>query len=273
MSDVKCPICEMESRNIFQGTILSKYKADYYQCPECGFVFIDSPHWIEEAYNSPITIFDTGIINRNVTMSQNVTMLLRAFYDKKKVKCLDFGGGYGVFARLMRDQGYPFFWYDKFSDCLLARGFESDIQQKYECLTAFEVFEHLTEPKTDIKTMLEIADTVIFSTQLYDKGLKYPKLGEWWYYLPEAGQHVSFYSQLTLETIAAKYHVNYYIINNDLHVLSKHDFSSKIKRCRFMINTQMGHLYRSILWELGRSKGYSDVDMDELLKEGRMINK
>lgn len=267
MSDVKCPICGVESKYIFQGKVLAKYKAEYYQCPVCGFVFIDSPFWTEEAYNSPITVLDTGIINRNVTMAQNVTILLKILFGKKKIKCLDFGGGYGIFTRMMRDQGYNFGWYDKYSDCLVARGYESSINKKYDCVTAFEVFEHLTEPSSDIKTMIGMADTIIFSTELYDKGFRYPNLEEWWYYLPEAGQHVSFYSKKTLEMIAKKNGINYFMINNGLHVMSKYDFSSKMKICRFLLNTKIGHLYRCILWEIGRCGGYAETDMNVLLKD------
>lgn len=267
MSSIKCQICGEESKNIFKGTILNKYKANYCQCSRCGFIFIESPSWIEEAYNSPITVFDTGIINRNVTMAQNVLMLLKSFYGGgREASCLDFGGGYGIFTRLMRDLGYNFEWYDKYSNCLLARGFEGDTHKKYDCLTAFEVFEHLTEPDKDISSMMETADTIIFSTELYDKEMNYRQLDEWWYYLPEAGQHVSFYSQLTLEMIARKYNVNYYIINNGLHVFSKQDFSSKISKCRFLINSKIGHLYKSILWESNRSKGYTENDMNMLLR-------
>lgn len=266
MSDIKCPICGAKSKYIFSGEALGKYKAEYYQCSGCGFIFIESPIWIEEAYNSPITVFDTGIINRNITMAQNVSILLKILFGKKKIRCLDFGGGYGIFTRLMRDQGYNFSWYDKYSDCLVARGYESDTNKKYDCVTAFEVFEHLTDPSSDIKTMVEMADTVIFSTELYDKGFNYPNLEEWWYYLPEAGQHVSFYSKKTLEMIAQKYSINYFMINNCLHVFSKYDFSSKMKMCKFLLNTKIGHLYRCILWEIGRGGGDAENDMDELLK-------
>ena len=55
------------------------------------------------------------------------------------------------------------------------RGFEGDIHQIYDCLIAFEVFEYLSESESNIKTMIEIEDTIIFLTHLYDKGMNYPK--------------------------------------------------------------------------------------------------
>ena len=60
---------------------------------------------------------------------------------------LDFGGGYGVFTRWMRDEGYDFFHYDQHCPNLFAPGHEADISGsvRYELATAFEVFEHIVE--------------------------------------------------------------------------------------------------------------------------------
>ena len=61
---------------------------------------------------------------------------------------LDFGDGYGVFTRWMRDEGYAFFHYDQHCPNLFAPGHEADISGsvRYELATAFEVFEYIVEP-------------------------------------------------------------------------------------------------------------------------------
>jgi hypothetical protein len=37
---------------------------------------------------------------------------------------IDYGGGYGLFVRLMRDAGFDYYWFDKFCDNVLSKGFE-----------------------------------------------------------------------------------------------------------------------------------------------------
>ncbi|MGD1699641.1 methyltransferase domain-containing protein [Dapis sp. BLCC M229] len=66
-------------------------------------------------------------------------------------KFLDFGGGYGLFTRLMRDIKYKFYWQDKYCKNLFAQNLKAIPEQKYELVTAFEVLEYLVNPITEIK--------------------------------------------------------------------------------------------------------------------------
>ena len=47
----------------------------------------------------------------------------------------------------MRDKGYDFYWQDIYSKNLYATDFEYTKNTKYEMLTAYEVFEHLPDPR------------------------------------------------------------------------------------------------------------------------------
>lgn len=120
---MKCKICNSKSINIFNAKILKKYNRKYFHCQNCGFLQTEDPYWLEEAYEESINISDTGIMSRNLSLSQLSTLILFFFFNKN-AKFLDFAGGYGIFVRLMRDIGFDFYWYDKFSNNLLARGFE-----------------------------------------------------------------------------------------------------------------------------------------------------
>ena len=115
---------------------------------------------------------------------------------------IDFGGGYGMFVRLMRDLGFDFRWQDKFCANIFARGFEASTTspERFETLTAFEVFEHLDDPMGELKEMLSLSDSVIFSTS--PVSYPPPMLADWEYYGLEHGQHISFYSYKTLQTMA-----------------------------------------------------------------------
>jgi hypothetical protein len=58
---------------------------------------------------------------------------------------MDFGGGYGMFVRLMRDLGFDLYWQDKSCKHLFAAELEvrEVPSRKSEFLTTFDVFEHL----------------------------------------------------------------------------------------------------------------------------------
>ena len=174
---MNCKICNHVTKNIFSITILNKYNVKYYYCSHCGFLQTEEPYWLKEAYSNSISITDTGIMARNIGSSK-ITAVILYFLFKKFDKFFDFGGGYGIFTRLMRDIGFDFYWYDPHSINLLARSFETaNKNYKYELVTAFEVFEHFAEPIKEMESMLQFSDNILFSTELLSSTL--PKTGEW----------------------------------------------------------------------------------------------
>ena len=129
---------------------------------------------------------------------------------------LDYGAGYGMFVRMMRDYGFNFYWYDKYCENLFAKTFESKYEH-YDILTAFELFEHLSNPYADIDKIVKLSDSIIFSTELVPNNV--PAVKDWWYYSPETRQHISFYTKKALNIIASKYGLNY-VGTNTLHAFT-----------------------------------------------------
>ena len=270
---MQCLICSGEGKEIFKGKILNKHEVCYYQCPVCGLIYTEKPYWIDEAYDSSITIYDTGIMSRNITFSMATYAILKILFENKSIRGFDWGGGYGIFVRLMRDLGYDFEWFDKYSENLVSRGFEADmkVDKKYDIMTAFEVFEHLTDPLQEIESMLKKSDIILFSILLYDEGYSYPKLDAWWYYVPEEGQHIVFYSKVTLKEIAKKFQVNYYAINNSLHIFSKKKIN--IANIKFKVNTRWGTMATLFKWEMERNRNGAMNDMETLLNERNKLKR
>ncbi len=223
---MNCNICGAQTKPLYKAVILGRHKIQYYCCDECGFMQTEEPYWLEEAYSDAISISDTGVMARNNYFA-DVSKIILSILSNPKGKFLDFGGGYGIFTRLMRDKGFDFYWYDKYAKNLLARGFEGDINNsRYDVVTSFENFEHFLNPLDEIKTILGISDTILFSTELLPQDI--PSPDKWWYYCLEHGQHISIFSMKTLEFIAKQNSLNFVSNGSNLHIFSKKPIPQKI---------------------------------------------
>ena len=158
---MKCKICNSTTSNIFSAKILNTNNIKYFYCDYCVFLQTEEPYWLKEGYSNSISFDDTGVMSRNISSSKIAAVILYFLFNKFG-KFLDFGGGYGILTRLMRDIGFDFYWYDPHSTNLLARGFEIKNKNcKYELVTVFEVFEHLTEPIKEIESMIQFSDNIL----------------------------------------------------------------------------------------------------------------
>jgi hypothetical protein len=214
------------------ATVLEKHQVQYYVCSHCGFVQTEEPYWLEEAYSEAITRADIGLVGRNVLGSEQVKLLILAFFNDRG-KFLDYGGGYGMFVRLMRDAGLNFYLYDQYCENLFAKGFEVDGpgDGSFELVTAFEVFEHLVDPIKEIDRMREFSPSILFSTNLVTSPP--PPLGQWWYYVVEHGQHVSLYTKRSLQVLAERFGMNLCSDGLTLHLLTPRGISQRAFRAMF----------------------------------------
>lgn len=223
----------------FKAMVLGKYQVCYYHCPQCGFLQTEDPYWLNEAYDDPINVEDTGLLSRNIYFSKTTSLLIFFLFDKNG-KFLDYAGGFGVFTRLMRDIGFNFLWHDPMTQNLLARGFEyTDSLSNCELLTSFESFEHFTDPLIEIRKMLSISSNILFSTFLLPSSVP---TSDWWYYQFEHGQHVSFYSKESFQYIANENGLNYYT-HGSLHLFTKKNFPDSVIRWIFRIQKLGLHHY------------------------------
>ncbi len=174
---MQCKICQKETKKIFKARILNKYTINYFYCSDCGFLQTEEPFWLDEAYKNPINISDTGYLSRNIYLSKKLTILLFFLFNKKE-KFLDYAAGYGVLVRLMRDIGFDFYWSDKYTQNLFARGFEGNLSSKYEAVTIFESFEHFLNPLQEVENLLKYSENIIFTTELLPSSVPGPS--EWW---------------------------------------------------------------------------------------------
>jgi hypothetical protein len=217
-----CNICGTATHLAFSATVLGKHVAEFHQCPGCAFLFAIQPHWLDEAYSSAIAAADTGLVGRNTMIADKIASVLYwATPSQGRGRYLDAAGGYGMLTRLMRDNGFDFYWSDKHCQNLLANQFEYQPSLgACDAVTAIEVMEHLVDPVGFIDDTLKLADSgmLIFTTELYEGPV--PKPQDWWYYTFATGQHIAFFKRQTVEAIASRLGMHFSSANG-LHVLSR----------------------------------------------------
>ncbi|MDB5087576.1 MAG: Methyltransferase family protein [Mucilaginibacter sp.] len=209
---------------LFTAKVLNKYNVKFYRCNDTGFIQTEEPYWLDDAYSSAITKLDVGLPHRNVFLSDALSKILIKHFNYRGT-FLDYAGGYGLFTRLMRDKGFNFYSTDKYCQNLFAEYFDlKDLQPNttFELTTAFEVFEHLANPLTDIKAILAFADNLIFSTELQPENINV--VDDWSYFSTETGQHIAFYNEASLKAIADKLGYRFYTDGKFLHLFTKTSF-------------------------------------------------
>ena len=257
-----CKICQSTSNIFDQGNILNKYSIIFYKCTNCGFIQTETPFWLEESYSNTITKSDIGLLSRNIHFS-NLTSNFISLCLAKTSNFVDFGGGYGIFVRLMRDKGFNFFIFEKKCENLFANQFKANKGTKYDLLTAWEVLEHLEDPLSTIEEMLSFSSNILFSTLLLSPTPK--PVDNWWYYGLEHGQHISFYTKKSIQVIAEKFNFKTYYISKNLHFLGNKDINSLMLKIA---------LHNKLLWisKVIRKHPKSLIDQDFNKLTGKLIN-
>jgi hypothetical protein len=213
-------------KKIFDATVLLKYNVAFYECVETGFIQTEDPYWLQEAYSSAITKLDIGLIYRNLQVSDKFSKIIATHFDKQG-KFLDFAGGYGLFTRLMRDKGFNFYHSDIYCENIFVKDFDASIladNTKFELLTAMEVFEHMVNPVSEIEQLFNQSDSILFTTELIPTSYKCA-IKDWWYFSFETGQHVSIYTEKSLQYLANKFGYNFYTDGSMLHLFTKEKFA------------------------------------------------
>ncbi|MFD9563824.1 methyltransferase domain-containing protein [Streptomyces sp. NPDC059994] len=217
-----CGICRGTTRVTHRGTVLGRHEATYRMCDACAHWFVDEPHWLDEAYSQAVAAIDTGVVQRNLYLYPRLASVLVRMFGAGGVY-VDYGAGYGLLVRLLRDVGLDVYWQDAHCENLFARGFEWDgsLRGAAAAVTAVEVMEHVTDPLAFVDSCLREtgAHSFVFTQHLHDLSAD----PSWWYLAPEAGQHISFYAPRTMRVLAERLGMTYHAAGT-LHLLTKRDF-------------------------------------------------
>lgn len=181
----------------------------YFRCRNCGFIFTDffdtfTEHdWKRQVYNPDYKLVDPEYADARPRSNARYVKLLLSGW-KHRVIGLDFGGGNGLTAMLLRQQGWQFDSYDPFGLTTAT----SSRMKTYNVTIAFEVFEHLLDPVSELAHILDMMTSdkplIVIGTATTDGRVDDARRLSWWYAAPRNG-HISLYSRRSLCELARKY--------------------------------------------------------------------
>lgn len=198
MADATCRVCDGPMELFDTAKMLDRYPSDFSRCTRCGMVAVLDTPWLEEAYASAIHTADTGLLRRAQRCARMTSAVLR-FEGLRGGRFLDWAGGYGVFTQMMRDRGYDYWQHDDFATPLFAQAFRDDGVSTYDLITAYEVMEHVADPRAELAAVSQRTDLFLFTTYVLPEPA--PRVADWWYYMPEVGQHITFHTVESLRIL------------------------------------------------------------------------
>lgn len=234
-----CRNCDGQAILAFRKLVLRRHDVGYFRCLSCGFLQTDLPNWLAEAYGTdPVSPYDIGSPWRAIRCAGMVARLINEQFDPRG-SFIDYGGGTGLFVRLMRDHGFDFYRHDPYCPNIYARFFDwSDSKTESDAadlVTCFEVFEHFVDPRAELARIAALSDTIFLTTCLQPPAEDLPN---WQYLVPECGQHVAFHTEESLRRLASQFGYRLVTDGCATHVLSKralefdpgHYFSPSLNR-------------------------------------------
>ena len=221
----ECPVCGRKTKRftavIFDKKSRAAQKAEwrYYRCERCGCCFLDEMRdWTPEMFSEKI--YNADYINtdkefdgtRSRKLLPEALDMLKIFGGKR---ILDYGGGNGSLADLLRKKGYDAYCYDPFG--------RQDVPGDaggFDVVFAVEVLEHVFHAKELWQTIsgkLKPGGMFIATTTLWNPGRS---LAKWDYANPRAG-HCLLYTIPALENAAAPCGMRRLIEKGCWHVFQK----------------------------------------------------
>ena len=190
----------------------------YRQCETCHFAFTDAfDEWSAEAfqaniYNDSYISVDPDLVE--VRPAGNARLIGATFQPTRtSMRILDYGGGTGLFAERLREQGYSAATYDPFLDC------HPIPDERFDLITCFEVMEHAPFPRETIAAIVGLMKeegAVLFSTLLQPASFNKTGL-QWWYASPRNG-HVSLFSPQSLALLFQLHGMKVASFTEGLHI-------------------------------------------------------
>jgi SAM-dependent methyltransferase len=191
----------------------------YALCGNCGFCFAPQIYaWPPETferwiYNDTYVEVDPDYLGARP--QNNADVLGQLFPQAPAARHLDYGGGNGMLANILRGRGWDSSSYDPF----LERDRAHESRGQFDLITAFEVFEHVPDVNAlirDLDRLRTPTGIVLFSTLISDGEMQSDSPLSWWYAAPRNG-HISLFSRKSLGLLANRQSLNLASFSNNFH--------------------------------------------------------
>ncbi|WP_158238583.1 methyltransferase domain-containing protein [Pollutimonas subterranea] len=230
---VPCKICDTAAelygvldfnKNCLEGNgvylPLAGVPVYYHQCTNCGLIFTAVfDKWISEDFAS--AMYNDEYIKvdpeyKEIRPSSNSTMVFDFVKKIGATTVLDYGGGQGRMAQLLRGRQVDCDSWDP----MVASSF-SPQQNNYDLVTSFEVFEHTPTPietTQQILSFLHEDGLLLFSTLTIDN-LPHRNI-DFWYIAPRNG-HITIHTKKSLTLIFGRFGWKVHHFSDGLHLAFK----------------------------------------------------
>lgn len=199
---------------------LARQPVWYHMCDNCGHVFSpDFWGWSDDDFAQNIYNDDYISIDPDYPETRprgNAQWLMQLFGNHAaSIVHLDYGGGNGKLSHHLQQNGWNSISFDPFPQTT----YEPDRLGRFNLITAFEVFEHVSQPHqllNNIAQLMSESCLVLFSTLTSDNALKRNSRINWWYCSPRNG-HISLYTRKSLSLLGAQHDLKFGSINEGVH--------------------------------------------------------
>lgn len=258
---IACRLCGGPAHRQFVKTVLRKYQVTYYLCGQCGSLQTEAPYWLDEAYRSGnLADIDPGPFIRSINSMTALYISARIIGLPPGARVVDFGGGVGLLCRMLRDIGFDAYVSDRYATNALARGFD-DTGATPDLICAFEVAEHFSDPREGMAEILgRGARVCVVGTDTYRGHGE-----DWWYLSPLSGQHVFFYSESGMRTLA-DYHGYHYEKVGNLHYFLREPLSRLRGGLLWRVLSGRGAKWVRGYLALGISNRFAEADVMTALR-------
>ena len=207
----------------------------YARCVDCGFVFTsyfdgyDGHQWRERIYNDEYyRVIDPDYTEKRPQWNA-VQVVTIAQGAARNVVGLDYGGGNGRTAEILRERGQAYDSYDPYGCIHLTPGRE----RTYNFCSAFEVAEHSVDPVGMMADIIRLVSPgpliVLIGTLAHDGEIDDPIRLNWWYAAPRNG-HVSLYSRRSLTVLGERFGLSLISFNASQHVFFRGHDAATLRR-------------------------------------------
>lgn len=217
-----CAVCFGSTKFLFSYEVRGEHQASLHECLTCRFTYIANPHWLDDSFSSELNDLDIGSVDRCLVLADFVEVLIRSLKSSKS-RFLDWGGGYGLLSRIMRDRGLDFVSHDIYTRPLFVELSSNLNSETFELITMSEVALHLVNPVPVFTKIMESTDVLVFTAVIAPTVIP----NDWWYLMPDTGQHVAIYHEETLQALAMKLRVQVTSDGRFFHVLHRNSLGTK----------------------------------------------